>query len=186
MIHDHGIPESHIRAVFPKISYLVLPVLSTERTVIRSPQSKSNGLTNGNTSTDRKGITKTARTKCRDVLGTYQLKWLRVGKKLGRFCLMLLAPPCRLQDPTEESLRTTDLTYLLVSQRQKSRPRKTKHFIQNHITSCCWGGLVSWFPRFTFSHTRHLSISESTEVSLPQDFLPISGNKGRPAWVRAT
>ena len=56
MIHDHGIPESHIRAVFPKISYLVLPVLSTERTVIISPQSKSNGLTNGNTSTDRKEL----------------------------------------------------------------------------------------------------------------------------------
>ena len=77
-------------------------MLNTERTLVGSSQSKSNGLTNGNTSTDWKEITKTARTKCRDKLGTYQLIWLRVGKKLGRSCLMLLALPWRLQDPAEE------------------------------------------------------------------------------------
>lgn len=161
-------------------------MLNTERTLVGSPQSKSNGLTNGNTSTDWKEITKTARTKCRDMLGTYQLIWLRVGKKLGRSCLMLLALPWRLQDPAEESLRTTDLAYLLISQRKKPRPRKTKHLIPNHITSHCWGGLVSWFPRSAFSHTRHFSISEPTAVSLQQDSLSISGNKSRPAWVQAT
>lgn len=86
----------------------------------------------------------TPRTKGRDMLGTYQLTWLRVGKDLGRSCLMLLAPPGRLQGSAEESWRTTDLAYLLISQKEKSRPRKTKHLIQNHITGYCW------FPRQPF------------------------------------
>ena len=133
-------------------------MLSTERTVIRSPQSKSNGLTNGNTSTDRKEITKTARTKCRDVLGTYQLKWLWVGKKLGRFCLMLLAPPCGLQDPTEESLRTIDLTYLLVSQRQKSRPRKTKRKSHNQLLLRRTSFLIPEIHFFSYQTPLHFRV----------------------------
>ena len=87
----------------------------------------------------------TLRTKGRDMLGTYQLTWLRAGKDLGRFCLMLLDPPWGLQGFAEESLRTTDLAYLLISQREKSRPRKTKCLIQNHITGYCW------LPRQPFS-----------------------------------
>lgn len=120
-------------------------------------------------------------------VGDYQLIWLRVGKKSGRSCLMLLTPPCGLQDPAEEKFEDHHWSSLppRFSERE-TKTKKTKHLIQNHIISHCWGGLVSWFPRLSFFSCQTPLSFQSLLSLLQQDSLSISGNKGRPAWVQAT